>query len=121
MTTEPEHLDESLSPRRKKEEPPPTAPSLVIPPIVNEDGETTARENARRRVERKHKLRGDFVAYVVVNSFLIFVWAFTGFGYFWPGWVLGGWGVLLMLDAWNTYYRGPVTDHEVEQEIRRGQ
>lgn len=53
----------------------------------------TDRERARARVERKHKLRADLVAYVVINVALIGAWAATGFGYFWPAWVLGFWGV----------------------------
>jgi fatty acid desaturase len=53
-------------------------------------------EEARRRVEKRRKFRADLVAYVLINAGLIAVWAATGFGYFWPGWVLGGWGVLLL-------------------------
>jgi 2TM domain len=49
------------------------------------------------------------VAYVLINLALIAAWAVTGFGYFWPGWVLGFWGVFLLLDAWNAYYRRPVS------------
>jgi hypothetical protein len=85
---------------------------------VTGSDEVTERELARKRVEKKHKLRGDLVAYVVINVFLIGAWAATGFGYFWPGWVLAGWGVLLLLDAWNVYYRRPVTDDEVDREMR---
>ncbi len=77
-------------------------------------------EHARRRVERRRKFQADVVAYVVINALLIVVWAATGFGYFWPGWILGIWGALLLLDAWNTFYRRPVTDAEVEEELRRG-
>jgi len=76
-------------------------------------------EQARRRVERRRKFFGDLVAYVVINAFLIGVWATTGFGYFWPGWVLAGWGVLLLLDAWNVLYRRPVTEADVERELQR--
>ena len=79
------------------------------------DGE---RETARKRVERKHKFRGDVVAYLVINLFLVGLWAATGFGYFWPGWVLAGWGVLLLLDAWNVYYRRPITEDEIDEELR---
>ena len=85
---------------------------------VNED-ELTDREQARKRVEKKHKFRGDVVAYVIVNLFLIGTWAVTGAGYFWPGWVLAGWGVLLLLDAWNLYFRRPITESEIDEEIRR--
>ena len=68
-------------------------------------------------MERKQR-RGDFAAYVVINLFLIGVWAVTGFGYFWPGWVLAGWGVLLALDAWNVYFRRPLTEEDIERELR---
>ena len=77
-------------------------------------------EQARKRVERKRKFRADLVAYVVINTFLIGVWAASGMGYFWPAWVLAGWGMLLLLDAWNVFYRRPVTPADIEEELRRG-
>jgi hypothetical protein len=80
--------------------------------------ELTDRERARKRVEKKHKFHGDVAAYVVINLFLIAVWALGGAGYFWPAWVLGGWGMLLLLDAWNLYYRRPITDEEIDRELR---
>ena len=74
-------------------------------------------ERARKRAEKKHKFRGDVAAYVLINAFLIGVWAVNGFGYFWPGWVLACWGVLLALDAWNIFYRRPVTDSDIAREL----
>ena len=79
--------------------------------------ELNDREHARKRVQRKHKFRGDLVAYVVINAFLIGIWAVTGAGYFWPGWVLAGWGVALMLDAWNLFFRRPTTEAEIDKEM----
>ena len=76
-------------------------------------------EWAQARIVRKRKLRADVVAYAVINMFLIGSWAVTGFGYFWPGWVLAGWGVLLLLDAWNVLHRRPVTDEDLDRELRR--
>ena len=81
--------------------------------------ESTEREQARKRVEKKHKFQGDVVAYVAINLFLIGIWAVTGAGYFWPGWVLAGWGVLLLLDAWNAYFRRPITEQEIDDEMGR--
>ena len=80
----------------------------------------TDRDIARRRLERKRKFVGDVVAYVVVNAFLIGVWFFVGGGYFWPGWVLAGWGVALALDAWDTLYRKPITEADIDRELRTG-
>jgi 2TM domain len=74
---------------------------------------------ARVRVERKQKFRSDVVAYVCINAFLVSIWAFSGHGYFWPGWVLGGWAVGLLLDGWNLFYRKPITDADVDRELRR--
>jgi cobalamin biosynthesis protein CobD/CbiB len=82
--------------------------------------EVADRAWARARVERKHKLRGDLVAYVVINAALVVTWMVTGFGSFWPGWILGIWGVFILLDVLNLYVRRPITEHEIEQELRKG-
>ena len=54
----------------------------ATPPAA--DRSSAERERARKRLEKKNKLRGDLVAYVVINLAIIGVWALTGFGYFWP-------------------------------------
>ena len=74
-------------------------------------------EQARGRLLRKRKFRGDVVAYVVINAFLVGIWAVSGYGYFWPGWVLAGWGVLLVLDWWDAYYRRDVTEADIQREM----
>ena len=76
------------------------------------------REEARRRVQARRDFASHVVAYVVVNAFLLLVWASTG-GYFWPVWVLGGWGVALLLHAWDVFVRRPVTEDDVDAELRR--
>ncbi len=77
------------------------------------------RQWARRQLERKSKFRGDLFTYVAVNAFLVVVWALTGFGDFWPGWVMAGWAVFLLLDAVNIYYRRPITEDDVDRELRK--
>ncbi len=81
--------------------------------------EPTERQIARVRLEKKSKLRGDVVAYVVVNAFLVVIWAVTGLGYFWPGWVMAGWGVFLALAVWDVYFRRPITEADVTAEVKR--
>jgi hypothetical protein len=76
-------------------------------------------DQARARLIRKRKFHGDVVVYVLVNAFLIGIWAFNGFGAFWPGWVLAGWGVLLVLDGWDAYYRHDVTEEEIQREMQK--
>ncbi len=79
--------------------------------------ESPERAWARRRLERKRKFYGDLVAYVAINAFLMVIWAVSGSGYFWPGWVAGGWGVFLLLDAWGLYYRGPISEADIDREL----
>jgi hypothetical protein len=80
---------------------------------------TSDYEQARARVLRKRKFRGDLMAYVVINAFIIGIWALSGFGYFWPVWILAGWGVLLVLDGWDAYYRRDVTEGDIQRELHR--
>lgn len=77
------------------------------------------REAARKRVEAKRKFRSDLVAYVVVNAFLVAAWAIGDGGYFWPGWVLAGWGVFLLIDAYRVYLSAPVTAADIDKEMRQ--
>jgi fatty acid desaturase len=78
------------------------------------------RTQARKRLEKKRDFSAHVVAYVVVNLMLIGIWAFTGAGYFWPAWVLFGWGVGLVLNAWDVYFRREITEADVDREIARG-
>ncbi len=89
-------------------------------PVPSESQWTLAdRGAAVRRIEGKRKLGGHVIAYLVVNAFLAVAWAVTWTGYFWPGWVLGGWGMLLLLHAASVYLRKPLTEEDIEKELSR--
>lgn len=77
-------------------------------------------DRARTRVEKKRRFRSDLVAYIVVNVFLIGIWAVSGFGYFWPGWVLAAWGLGMILTGWDLFYRHEVTEEDIQREMRKG-
>jgi hypothetical protein len=79
---------------------------------------TSDYEQARVRAVRKRKFRADLGGYLVVNAFLVGIWAVGGFGYFWPAWVLAVWGTFLVLDAWNVFYRRDVTEEDIQREMR---
>ncbi len=83
------------------------------------DPSDTERARARKRVEAKRDFASHVVAFVVVNLFLVGIWLFTGAGYFWPAWVIGGWGVGLALHAWDLFGRRPVTEADIDAELRR--
>ncbi len=88
--------------------------------VESEDSTDSEREQARKRLQDRRDFGSHLVAYVVVNAFLIGVWAMTGAGYFWPAWVLAGWGIGLVLHAWDVFFRRPITEADIDEEIRRG-
>lgn len=80
---------------------------------------SSERDEARRRVQTKRDFVSHLVAYVVINAFLVGAWALTGHGYFWPVWIIGGWGIGLVLHAWDVFWRRPVTESDVDKELGR--
>jgi len=85
-----------------------------------EDFAVSEREQVRKRLQERRDFGSHLVAYVVVNAALIVVWAMTGAGYFWPAWVLACWGAGLGLHAWEVFLRRPVTEADIDEELRRG-
>ena len=79
----------------------------------------TDREEALRRLRKQRDFQTHLVAYVVVNAAVWAIWAFTGGGYPWPAWLTGAWGIGLFLNAWEVYFRRPITERDVEREIQR--
>ena len=83
---------------------------------MNEDERRTA---AVKRLKDKRDFRNHVAAYVLVNAFLVAIWAFSGGGYFWPVWVIAGWGIGLAFNAWAVYFERPITEEDIRKEMGR--
>ena len=57
--------------------------------------------NAREYVKKLRRFYTDALIYVVVNLGLVLIWAISGGGYFWPIWVIVGWGIGLGVHAFS--------------------
>ena len=77
------------------------------------------RQAAIERLKERREFTSHLVAYVVINAFLVTIWFVTGAGYFWPVWVLAGWGIGLALHAYRVFFQSPITEAEIEHEIHR--
>ena len=67
--------------------------------MENKNPEEELYEEAKRRVEAKRKFYRNLAAYLVVNVFLIIIWAFPAGGWYqWFWFPLGGWGLFILLE-----------------------
>ncbi len=82
--------------------------------------ESEGREAAIKRLKDKSDFGKHLVTYLVINGMMIGIWALTDRGYFWPVWVMGGWGVGLVLHAWTTFFSRPISEADIQREMARG-
>lgn len=91
--------------------------------MMSAEPTSTARDDAIARIKSQRAFAVNLAVYVAVNAVLVVVWALTrddGDG-FWPIWVIGFWGIGIVVQAWHAYGPGrrPITESEVQRELRR--
>ena len=57
--------------------------------------------------------------YLLVNGFLVVIWAVTSGDFFWPIFPIAGSGIGLAANAWDVYGRRPISESEIRQEMDR--
>lgn len=58
-------------------------------------------QQVREHVKKLRRFYTDVLIYSVVNVGLILIWLISGAGYFWPIWVIVGWGIGLGIHAFS--------------------
>jgi hypothetical protein len=81
--------------------------------------EPEGRGAAIERLRAKRDLSSHVIVYLVVNAALVVIWAVTGAGYFWPVWIIAGWGVGLLLHMWEVFGHRPITEDDIQREMGR--
>jgi hypothetical protein len=87
-------------------------------PVVQR-GEQELRDAALRRIKKKRDFSSHVVSYVIVNAVLVVIWYFSGRGYFWPMWVMIGWGIGVLFNAYDVYGRREITEDDIRHEMER--
>ena len=77
------------------------------------------REAAVTRLRKKRDFATHVLIYLLVNSFLVVIWAVTSGEFFWPIFPIAGWGIGLAANAWDVYGRKPISEGEIRQEMDR--
>ena len=80
-------------------------------------------EEARKTIKAKRGFWGHFVFYAAVNAICFIVWALTDLGsYPWFLWVLGPWGIVIILPHYLRVFvfeGGKSERRAIEQEAER--
>ena len=89
--------------------------STEVPPDRVDDD---LRALALKHLKAKRDLQAHTIAYVMVNLLLVGIWWVTGAGFFWPVFVLLGWGIGLAFNLWDVLSPEP-GPAQVEAEMDR--
>ena len=96
----------------------PPQPSHLTP-----DEEQELRARAQKRLKAKRDLKGHVLAYVLINLAFVGVWYLAGGGFFWPVFIIVGWGIGLAFNIYDVLSPEPGPDEvraEMERLRRRG-
>jgi hypothetical protein len=84
-------------------------------------GTDDARDRAISRLKGKRELTANVVSFLITNAFMWALWAVTGMGYPWPVWITGPWLVGVAIHAWQVRGQRPITEADIDEEMRRQQ
>jgi hypothetical protein len=88
--------------------------------MVNDTREQAAHDRAVSQLKKRRDFHSHLLIYVLVNAFLVVIWAVTDLhGFFWPVLIIGGWGIGLVMNAWDVYWRHPITEADIKREMER--
>jgi hypothetical protein len=86
---------------------------------TGEAGDDGLRTQALTTLKKKADFRSHLVVYALVNAMIVAIWVATGSDFFWPIFPIAGWGIGLVMHAWDVYMTRPPTEVEVTREMDR--
>ena len=98
----------------------PVGPGAEAPdPTVDAIPPADLRTKAMRRLKKKSDFRVHLLIYLLVNGMLVLIWGMTGAGFFWPAFVMAGWGIGLVANGVDAYVVDEPTEQQIDEEIER--
>jgi 2TM domain len=90
---------------------------------IHEVGRDQAlREKAIKQLKKQRDFRAHLLVYVLVNTFLVAVWALTNpDGLFWPVFPIAFWGIGVVMNAWDVYRGEEFSEMQIRREMERFQ
>ena len=88
--------------------------------MATDTREQAPRDKAVQQLKKRRDFRGHLLFYALVNVFLVVIWAITDpHGFFWPVFFIVGWGIFVVMNAWDVYWRREITEQDIQHEMER--
>jgi hypothetical protein len=85
---------------------------------IDDTRDLALRERAVKRLKKRRDFYGHIMFYLLVNAFLVVIWAVTsGGGFFWPVFPIVGWGIAVVMNAWDVYVAEDFDEEQVRREM----
>jgi hypothetical protein len=84
---------------------------------IDDTRDLALRERAVKRLKKRRDFYGHILFYLLVNTFLVVIWAVTSSGFFWPVFPLVGWGIAVVMNAWDVYVSDEVDEEKIQREM----
>ena len=81
--------------------------------------EQLLRKRAIKRLKKRRDFFAHLIVYVMVNTFIVVIWAMTSKGFFWPIFPMVGWGIGVVMNAWDVWWGDDFAEDKIEREIDR--
>lgn len=82
--------------------------------------EQELRERAIKRLKKRRDFHGHVLIYLLVNAFLVVIWAVVSPGsFFWPIFPMVGWGIGVVMNAWDVYFAEEIGEEDIHREMER--
>ncbi len=80
--------------------------------------ENDLRQKAITRLKKRRDFHAHLLVYALVNAFLVLIWAFaTPDVFFWPIFAIVGWGIGVVMNAWDVYFASEIDEASIQREI----
>jgi|SRR6187200_400516 len=78
------------------------------------------RQRAIKHLKKRRDFAGHLLVYFLVNTFILLIWFMTGaHGFFWPVFFIVGWGIGVVMNAWDVYRTDEFDETQIRHEMDR--
>lgn len=87
--------------------------------VAELESDALLRERALKRLKKRRDFFAHLLVYALVNGFIVVIWAVTSRGFFWPIFPIVGWGIGVVMNAWDVWRGEEFSERAIAREVDR--